>query len=92
MGSRVISLTDYRHLRVVESGRAAGGLSRVSAKKLHPHTPKTRLRLTGSYVDSFYPTETNWAHPHKVSPKWWDSGLVVPLLALLCCLVVAIGL
>lgn len=92
MGGRVVSLTDYRHLRAVECGPAATGLSRVRAKKPLPHTPKTHLRVTGSYVDSFYPTETNLAHPHKVSPKWWDSGLVVPLLALLCCLVVAIGL
>lgn len=94
MGGRVISLADYRQLRAAGNRQAARDrLSPAHLKKSHPLPPKTRQRLEGSYVDSIYRAETSLTSPQKVSPKWWDSGLIVPAVALLGCLaVVALGL
>jgi hypothetical protein len=87
VGGRLISLTDYRQMRAVGNGPAAiGALSSVSVriKKLDP--PKTRQRLTVSYIDSFYQVEMNPTLRRKVNPKWLNSGLIVPAFVLLCCL------
>jgi hypothetical protein len=94
VGSRVVSLSDYRRRHAAEKGQAARGPSRgVRAKKPHPDLPRARQRLTGSYVDSFYPAEMRHALPQKVSPMLWDPKLIVPAVALLWCLaVLALGL
>lgn len=90
MGGRVISLIDYRGLRLARNGQTAREPSLgVRLKKPHPRPPKARQRLLGSYVDSIDRVEMSLTFPRtKVSPKWWDSGFIVPVLALLCCVAV----
>jgi hypothetical protein len=98
MGGRVISLIDYRELRLAGSVRetAKGRYFRVNLKNAsHMRSMKTRQRLVGSHVDSIDRVRVLSAFSGtNLSPKWSsDYRFVVPAAFFLICLVlVAFGL
>lgn len=96
MVGRVISLTDYRDLRLAGSKRETEKVrsSRVNLKAAsHSRPMKSRRRLVGSPVDSMDPAKADLTFSRAyVSPKWDRRYLFATWFFVGCLALVAFGL
>ena len=96
MGSRIISLVDYRELRFARSARETGK-GRSFCKNLksdsHSRPMKPRRRLVGSHCDSIDSTKPDlMVSRTNVSPKRDRRFLLTALFFAGCLMLVALGL
>jgi hypothetical protein len=96
MGTRIISLTDYRQQRPADARQTRKGASlRRRLKNASPPRPmKTRQRLVGSHVDPAQAVAVDAVLSRtNTAPRRWDNRFILTAAFFLGCLVmVALGL